>query len=347
MAKRRRLTPGFDLDSSDIQDGEAAGGGAGRTDTTGGPPPIARVAGDAARDAAFEEVAQALGDARAEGRLILRLPLDAIEDGYLVRDRLAAPAGAAAGPGAAEMAALVDSIRADGQRMPVEVAVLPGGRHGLISGWRRLTALRRLHAETGEARFATVLALPRTPASIRDAYRAMIDENELRADLSHYERARIVALAAAAGGYADEQAALSALFATASRPRRSKIGSFLRLYHALDGVLSHPAAIPERLGLALVRRIDAEGPAGIVAALRAAAPGDAAAEIAVLDRAARPPAHQSVHQSDRPSRPVPSRPVRPDIALRVEGPGRVTLQGDGVDAAFLARLETWLRDAQG
>ena len=53
--------------------------------------------------------------------------------------------------------------------------------YGLISGWRRLTALQALHAETGEARFATVQALVRRPETAADAYVTMVEENEIRA----------------------------------------------------------------------------------------------------------------------------------------------------------------------
>ena len=95
----------------------------------------------------------------------------------------------------------------------------------------------------------------RRPETAQDAYVGMVEENEIRLGLSQYERARVAALAAARGVFADEEAALRALFAGASRPKRSRIRAFLELYHALDDALRFPAAIPERLGLALVERI--------------------------------------------------------------------------------------------
>ena len=85
----------------------------------------------------------------------------------------------------------------------------------------------------------------------------MVEENEIRLGLSHYERARVAALATARGVFPSEDAALRALFATASRPKRSRIRAFLDLYHALDDVLRFPAHLPERLGLALVERASA------------------------------------------------------------------------------------------
>ena len=130
-------------------------------------------------------------------------------------------------------------------------------------------------------------ALVRRPETAADAYVAMVEENEIRLGLSQYERARVAARAADRGVFDDEEAALRALFATASRPKRSRIRAFVALYHGLDAHLRFPAAIPERLGLALVERLrEGRGPA-IAAALAKAAPATPEAELALLDRLAR------------------------------------------------------------
>ena len=156
MAKRRRLTPAQSdyLGSAGPLETKAWGAPSrpGLEASALAPPPIAQVAGETSAVAALAEVSGALAGARAEGRLVQRLPLDAVEIDYLVRDRL--------GIDVEEMAALVESIRLHGQRTPIEVTeIAPGsvsgnvsGRFGLISGWRRLTALRQLADETGEAR---------------------------------------------------------------------------------------------------------------------------------------------------------------------------------------------------
>ena len=225
--------------------------------------PIARVAAESAATAALREVSAVLESARAEGRLLLSLPLAAVDTRWLVRDRIEAEEP--------ELDALVDSLRAHGQRTPVEVVELAPGRYGLISGWRRITALSRLAAETGEARFGRVLAQLRRPGTESEAYVAMVEENEVRLGLSYYERARIAARATERGVFDSEKAALLALFATASRPRRSKIRSFLAIYRRLDPVLRYPSALPERLGLRLARALD-EAPErveGLERALRA------------------------------------------------------------------------------
>ncbi|SES39098.1 Chromosome segregation protein Spo0J, contains ParB-like nuclease domain [Tranquillimonas rosea] len=292
--------------------------------------PIADVAGEAAAASAADEMAEALRAAREEGRMVLPLPLDEIDAGYLVRDRLASDED--------EMAALMDSLRARGQQTPIEVTRLDSGRYGLISGWRRLTALRRLRDETGEARFGTVLALLRRPDQAADAYLAMVEENEIRVGLSYYERARIVVKAVEHGVFPDEATALRDLFAAASRSRRSKIGSFLSIVHALDGVLCFPEAMGERAGLKLAKAIEDEpgfGPAvrSELTAQPAASPDEEQARLAA---AVSPP---------KPRRPAPTRSEpAPGIALLSHADGSVSIEGDRVDRAFRLRLERWLKD---
>ncbi len=304
-------------------------------------PPIAHVAADAAVAAALGSLTDEITAARDGGRLIQALPLASVDAGYLVRDRMLADEG--------ELDTLIASIRARGQQVPIEVVALVGGTYGLISGWRRLTALRRLHAEApGDPRFATVQALLRRPESASDAYLAMVEENEIRVGLSYYERARIVARAAEAGVFPDPGAALQRLFAAASRTRRSKIGSFLRIYQALDDQLRFPAAIPERLGLALSRALEADTTLAprLRDRLRKTPPASAEAELAALDRATRAP---SAAKRPTPKTPLPApgnATISPDIRMETAH-GRITLSGPGVTARLQARLIAWLSDQAG
>ena len=295
--------------------------------------PIARVAAEASATAALRDLADEVTRAREEGRLVQALPLAAVDDGWLTRDRI--------GVDPDELASLVESLRSYGQRSPIEVVTLPRTgadpadlRYGLISGWRRLTALRQLHAETGEARFATILALHRRPEGAGDAYVAMVEENEIRLGLSYYERARIAALAVAAGVFPSTRVALQRLYAGASRAKRSKIGSFLTLFAALDATLRFPAAIPERLGLALAGRIDADP--GFVpqltAALLAARPDTAQAEQALIQRVLK----------GQGAPVTPADEIAPGIRLSVTGKG-LRLEGAGVDASLTEALKAWLR----
>lgn len=322
-------------------------------------PPIAQVAGDASASAALADLAASVAAARADGRLLQRLALASIDPDHLVRDRLAADDE--------ELAGLVDSIRAHGQRTPIEVADLGQGRYGLISGWRRITALAQLATE--DAAFGTVLAMVRRPAHAAEAYVAMVEENEVRAGLSYYERARIAARAADLGVFASEREALRRLFANASRSRRSKIGSFLGLYRALDGTLRFPAALGERLGLDLAQALE-EGrvtPDRIATALRIADPQTPGSEQAVLAiQLARPapgaapgaapdagsstgPAAPNVSRAKHPLSPKPQpdslrTELRPGVFLTVTGftTPTLTLTGPAVDQTFRERLEAWV-----
>lgn len=329
MAKRKRLTPAA-LTPTDgaAPETKAAFGWVGHGARRA---PIADVSGDAATQAAFDEVAGELQAARAEGRMVLSLPLDAIEAAHLVRDRMAFDAD--------DMAVLRDSLRARGQQTPVEVLELGQGRYGLISGLRRLTALQALYDETGETRFASVLALLRRPEDVSAAYQAMVEENEVRADLSFYERARIAVQAAGIGVYPDTKTAVQSLFSAVRAPKRSKIMAFTHLVEQLDDVLRFPTAVPEKVGLALVAALqdETEFRNRLVSALRGADPQDAIAERQVLDAALK---GQGVHA---PSGRVKSgkETVAPGVALG-HGKGRITLSGKGVDEALLSDLRTWL-----
>ena len=124
------------------------------------------------------------------------------------------------------------------------------------------------------------------------AYVAMVEENEIRVGLSYYERARIVARRWRWASTPNFLTALRHLFQSASRAKRSKIGSFVTLYQALDGRLRFPAALPERLGLALVQAIEADKALiwRVRSLLASATPQSPAEEQALLTRALKPAA---------------------------------------------------------
>jgi ParB/RepB/Spo0J family partition protein len=361
---RKRLSPVPAAAGAPAPETKSAGGAGGGA--LAARAPIAAVSGGAAAEAALAEVTREVDAARAQGRLAQALPLEAIETDHVVRDRLAPDAG----PDDEEMTALIESIRARGQQTPIEVVDLGGGRYGLISGWRRLTALQRLRAETGG--FAMVLAVLRAPETAAAAYVAMVEENEIRVGLSYYERARIAARAVEQGVYPDSRAALRGLFSTASRAKRSKIGAFLPIVAALGGVLAFPAALPERLGLALSRRLEAEPAfaATLAARLAAARPATPAAEQTALraalaadgkgvngqgmdGRSAAAPAagpradaEADMEAGAEPGiegagRAAPAPPVRMETRLEA-GPGEIVLRGPGVTPAFARALADWL-----
>ncbi|WP_425082470.1 ParB/RepB/Spo0J family partition protein [Ruegeria arenilitoris] len=330
MAKRKRLTPArpdYLGEAPALETKGLSPAGVGRN-----PPPIAQVAGDTSAQAALEELTEELRTARAGGRMVQSLPLGMVDEAHLVRDRMAVDD--------AEMMALTESLRMRGQQTPIEVVELEQGRFGLISGWRRLSALRALFAETGETRFTTVQALLRRPDSAADAYLAMVEENEIRVGLSYYERARIAARAAEQGVYQDEASALRGLFASASRAKRSKIGSFMVLYHELDDCLSFASTIPERLGLALVKALkeDPQMTRRLTDALRRQTPQTAAEEAAFLK--------QALEIDTKPQKKA-QKPVSEnigDIRLDISRNGdRLVLSGGGVSDNFAEKLRAWLR----
>ena len=349
MAKRKRL-------GGPLQDYLAPSAA---TTKSASAAPIARVAGETSAHAAFEEVSRELSSARSEGRLVLRLPLDKIEIAWLIRDRT--HPGTSEDP---EFTALLDSMRRNGQRSPIEVVETGQGRYGLISGWRRLTALRHLHEETGEERFATVLAFVRHPASSEEAYVAMVEENEIRLGLTYYERARITAKSVEAGVYPNTKAALQSLFASASRAKRSKIGSFLALYWTLGDEVRFPQALTERLGLSLAKCIEADETAGerMRARLEKARPTTAEAEQSLfsafieMDRATLAgPEDKGRIAPDAPDGQAQPRmqdkasakeklEICPGVFLAQHG-DRLELSGPAVDPEFRARLEAWLTEA--
>lgn len=331
MAKRKRLSPaqsGY-LDSAGAAprlSPTAALGGA-------GDPPIAQVAREASASAALAEVSGVLEAARAEGRLIQSLPVAAVQRDYLVRDRVVVEDD--------EMAALKASLRARGQQTPIEVVDLGQGAYGLISGWRRLQALETLQAETGEDRFDTVQALLRQPETAGAAYTAMVEENEIRVGLSPFERARIVAKAVEQGVFPDTQAALRGLFGAASRAKRSKIGSFIRVVAALDGALRFPGAIGERLGLRLAKALDSDPEMGarLQAALLEAGPGTPEAELAVLETALRSAQAAPVQSAPSPADAHPADPPRLEVTRKGQ---KLVLSGAAVTADLETRLKAWL-----
>jgi len=374
MAKRKRLTPAQPTYLSASDTGPALAPGP----LSVGAAPIAQVASDTSAAAALEELSGVLENARAKGLMIEELPLAAVDETYLVRDRIVQDEE--------DMRALMDSIRARGQQTPIEVVkrdgAVAGKTHGLISGWRRLTALNRLYAETSDPKFASVKALVVRPDSAADAYLAMVEENEIRVNLSHYERARIAMRALAEGIYPDQRKALLGLFQNVPRAKRSKIASFVTLVEALDEVLRYPTAIPEKLGLGLAHLIETEPGFGPQLAdhLRASDREFAGEELAILHGALNarnavlserleteaaasaapspapsgPPAAAAAPEHSSPPRAAPppastasgrriTCEAAPGVQLAFAAEAQVIeLSGENVTPDLLAELKAWL-----
>ncbi|MEL7154891.1 MAG: ParB N-terminal domain-containing protein [Pseudomonadota bacterium] len=231
---------------------------------------------------------------------------------------------------------LKSSIRARGQQTPIEVVRIDDGakRYGLISGFRRYMAISALRDETGAPAFATIKALVKPIETVSDRYVAMVEENEIRLNLSFYERAKLAAEAARMGVYPDPETAVRTLFAAATPAKRSKILSFVRLHDALGDVLRYPSAIPEKLGLKLVAAIseDPRRLRRLKETLRKNIPDSPDKERAALDRALAKSAGPDVPKSD----------VIAGVRLDA-GKGRVVLSGKGVTPTLIEDLEAWLK----
>ena len=176
------------------------------------------------------------------------VPLAAIDAKALIRDRMAVCPEA--------MAELRSSILVNGLRQPIELCPLdepldPAHRFGLVSGWRRLTIFRDLHAETGLEHFAAIPAVVRAPADYAAALLAMVEENEIRAGISAWERGRIAVKARDNGVFPSLDEAVDRLYPTANRQKRLRLRQLATLVDELDGCLHAPERLSQRNALRL------------------------------------------------------------------------------------------------
>ncbi|MEM9370440.1 MAG: ParB N-terminal domain-containing protein [Pseudomonadota bacterium] len=198
--------------------------------------------------------AKAYRAAEAEGLVLQRFALSEIGTDDLPRDRMALSAVAVSD----EMEELKASIKARGQKEPVEVYVDADGRLQLKKGWRRLTALRQLSEETGDPAYATIVArVDRSSESRISRYVDMVEENVIREDLSFAEMAQ-VAIAAAqdpAVPETDADAIVNRLYASLHKMKRSYIRSFVYLLSELGDALLWPKVVARNVGVELARGI--------------------------------------------------------------------------------------------
>ncbi|KEJ87848.1 ParB/RepB/Spo0J family partition protein [Sulfitobacter donghicola] len=282
MAKRRKLTAPSAEDLNKIEEEFRR-----ETSPNPGMAPIAQVAAESAMnmnavDPAMRAKLAELDKYRAieaQGLVARLIPIDAVDASVLTRDRMDL--------NPEDFAELKAAILANGLRMPVEVCELEPvegqPRYGLISGYRRFRAVSELRGQPGQGA-GVIEALVRPAASSAASMEAMVEENEIRSDLTHFERGRIAVLAAQNGVYSSVEEATAKLFAFASKAKRSKIRSFAMVFERLGDVLSFPLALKEKQGLAIAAGLrDGAGDA-LREGLAAAAPADAVEEWAVVDR---------------------------------------------------------------
>lgn len=282
MAKRRRLTAPDADTLRELDEGFAAK----PVDMPSMTPPIAQVAGEAAALAGMTTVkdraehardavdAKQFRQAKAAGLVAQPIALDLIDADFIRRDRL--------NDEPEMMSELLTSIRSSGLRSPIEVAATLEG-FGLISGYRRLKAFQLLAAE--DAKYGLIPAYVRDADAGRDAYVSMVEENEVRADLTPYERGRIAVLSAGQGVFSSVSDAVDVLFASVSKAKRSKVRSFALVHECLGDLLRYPASLTEKAGLQLASALRDGAQADLRVALDSSDCTSAAEEWGILNKA--------------------------------------------------------------
>jgi len=205
--------------------------------------------------------AKAWRAAEAQGRVLVRLLLSDVRTDDLPRDRLDLRAVALSD----EMEELKTSIRARGQKEPIEVYRDPHGFYQLKKGWRRLTALSQLLTETEDEAFMHIVARvePADEASRPDRisrYVDMVEENVVREDLTFAEMAQLAIQAARDPQIdgEDADAMVARLYGSLHKMKRSYIRSFVFLLSEMDGALKWPKAVSRNLGVDLARALKAQ-----------------------------------------------------------------------------------------
>ena len=173
------------------------------------------------------------------------IPLDQIDAFALPRDRLDLDATA--------LAELTQSIAQIGLRQPIEVFERSTGGYGLLSGLRRLTA----HADLGRD---TIAAFIRRPEDVPNALAQMIAENEIRAEITPWEKGRLVTEALNQGLFDTLDAALPALYPALDRHRRARIRAIAEV---VDFFGDRGLTEPTRLSQTQLNRIAAALRAGL------------------------------------------------------------------------------------
>lgn len=248
------------------------------------------------------------------------IPTDRIDPHALPRDRSVIDRAA--------QDELQRSIAASGLRQPVEVFATPEG-YALISGYRRLAAVQALHALTGDARWSRIDAVLRAPATLAEALAAMVEENEIRAELSSWERARIAVSAERQGHFATLDAALCGLYPHAHRTKRIRLRAVAEVVEALDGALADPESLAERRLLRIANALRLGWGELIEAALESAEAETAAAQWIALEPVL----------TEAETLVAEGRPTRPGRPKRLSRPYRsVTIRRERTRNGYLLRI---------
>lgn len=254
------------------------------------------------------------------------IPLDRIDEDALPRDRTRLDPTA--------LSELTTSIATTGLRQPIEVFATDTG-YGLISGLRRLTAFRQLAGSRPDD-FATIPAFLRDPGTLETALTRMVEENDIRADISPWDQARMVIEAWRAGLYDTPDAALAGLYPNANRQRRARIRSVAVVVEEFEGTLIDPDHLTQRQLLRLAAACREGFIEVLTHALTECGAATAPAQWRLLETVlaeaeadARSPEH-----SPRPGRPRRVARIRTTLSIRRERtPEGWVLRFTGQDAS--------------
>ncbi len=254
MARRRKLEAPSAADLNRLEEEFRR-----ETPMKGAMAPIAQVAADAAEQspvidtAERERMAKNAADAEtlktalSKGLVMTEVPLGQIDLDDMIRDRVSIDA--------VELQELKESIQSNGLRLPVELYKLAnpadGKIFGVVSGFRRVLAMRDLQSGLDGGKFDVIKALIKPIETMPDAFVAMVEENEVRSQLSHFERGRIAVISTQNGAFGSVEEAVSKLFASASKAKRSKVRSFAHVFEELGDLMRFADHLTEKQGLRL------------------------------------------------------------------------------------------------
>lgn len=312
--------------------------------------PMAKAIEDAGRSAAqYRDVSSNAEKTALEMALDLKrlrkanldlrqIALGDIDETYLKRDREEIDSEA--------LDDLKRSIAAKGLSSPIRVDALAGGGYGLNQGLRRLMAFRQLRSETGDEKYAVIPAFVDQETERESAYRRMVDENLIRENVTFGEMGLLAIAYAEESGCTPEEA-VSRLYASAAKAKRSQIMGFVRLLSQLGDLLKYPAQVPRNLGLSVsVKLKTPEGLSEVRRALQEAVVNSPEEEHTALEGAlkGKSPSKKNTRRAPAESFRLfvgPQNKRRVDVSVKAKS---ITIAGLNVSEVDLDELKAFVQE---
>ena len=271
-------------------------------------------------------LARAYEAARDGGELAVRIALDDIHAERLERDRQSGDDE--------ELIELVSSIRDQGLRSPIGVIERDTRTYELVFGSRRLRAFRTLRGEVGDA-FSAIPAIIIPSQDDVELYRAMVDENLIRKDVSFGELGSLVVRVANELG-ASQAEVVDRVFASATRQKRAHIRQAATAVDAFGDLIDDLPLLPRNL-IARLAPYAGDGARDDVRDDLAAQPKPLGRNgiLAVLE--ARNRAEHRVNIEAEDTEDDQSRSAEPRLRAREGGKTTLKLNVDGVPVRITAK----------